>query len=339
MGVIYIAGQSPGSGITAICAGLAKSLQRSGKKALVHKPLSFDKNDSDKDLELIAHINGQEQLPAPTRTISNGDLSPKIAATIRDEINTLAKSGSTIVIHGLPIVNTEDAPTISAQLAHSLGASVIGVISDYAESLDLVKEAQREEFGSLLSGIIINANTRYKPNNEKTNFPHEQNFNQIPVLGIIPEDRLMLAPTVCQLVKHLGGDIVLNEHEQDRMIEHFLIGGLILEWGGNYFGRFGNQAIIVRGNRIDIAMAALNFPMSCLVLTGGSEVPQYIYYRSEEQNVPLITVKQDTLEVAVQLETLSNHVSIHHPGKIDRITALVTEFTDWTTLNRVLAVK
>jgi BioD-like phosphotransacetylase family protein len=303
---------------------------------LVHKPLSFDSNDSDKDLELISSINGQEQKLAPTRTISSGDLSPQIAATIRAEINTLAQNEGTIIIHGLPIVTTQGDSIISAQLAHSLGAPVIGVISDYAESLDLIKEAQKKEFGSLLSGIIINAKTKYKPNDDKSSSPATQILNQIPVLGVIPEDRLLLAPTVRQLVEHLGGTTVLNGRGQDQLIEQFLIGGLILEWGGNYFGRFNNQGVITRGGRIDIAMAALNFPLSCLVLTGGTEIPQYVYYRAEEQNVPLIIVEQNTLEVAFQLETLENRVSVHHPDKISRITKLLTECTDWTTLNRVL---
>ena len=155
MGVIYIAGQNPGSGVTAICAGLARLLQHSGKKVLVHKPLSFNSIASDKDLDLIKSINGQEHILPPTRTLSNGTLSPTIATTIRNEIGALAKDGNTIVIHGLPIGNSDRGPAISSELALSLGAPVIGVVSDCAESLDLVKEAQKAVFGSLLSGIII----------------------------------------------------------------------------------------------------------------------------------------------------------------------------------------
>ena len=78
--------------------------------------------------------------------------------------------------------------------------------------------------------------------------------------------------------------------------------------------------------------------MSCLVLTGGLEVPQYVYHRAKEQNVPLITVERGTLDISAQLETIENRVSIHHPGKIDRITALMTESIDWATLNQAANV-
>ena len=113
------------------------------------------------------------------------------------------------------------------------------------------------------------------------------------MLGVLPEERLLLAPTVQQAAEHLGGTYFTNEDSGGELIEHFLIGGLITEWGGNYFARLPNQAVVVRGGRIDIQMSALNFPLNALFLTGCETPSQYVYQRADELDVPLIATKTE----------------------------------------------
>ena len=139
----------------------------------------------------------------------------------------------------------------------------------------------------------------------------------------------MLAPTVRQVADHLQARVLTGASEEQRLVEQFIIGGLILEWGGNYFGRFPRQAVIVRGGRADIAMAALNFPMSCLVLTACSEPSQYVYQRADEQEVPLLVIEASTLEAAAALDTIDQRVSVHHPAKVERFTELLAAHLDW----------
>ena len=158
-----------------------------------------------------------------------------------------------------------------------------------------------------------------------------------PAIGVLPEERLMLAPTVRQVAELLGAKLFAGTSELERLIEHFLIGGLVTEWGGNYFNRLPNQAVIARGGRADIQMAALNFPLRALVLTGCAQPPQYVAQRAEALDVPLLTVERNTHETAEALEALAGVVTVHHPEKIERFTAMVEQGVDLDALAARLA--
>ncbi|MYB83734.1 MAG: hypothetical protein F4X54_03110, partial [Chloroflexi bacterium] len=158
----------------------------------------------------------------------------------------------------------------------------------------------------------------------------------MPVLGVLPEERLLLAPTVQQAAEHLGGTYFAGEDGGGELIEHFLIGGLITEWGGNYFGRLPNQAVVVRGGRIDIQMSALNFPLNALFLTGCETPSQYVYQRADDLDVPLIAVGSNTHDTAAALESLSDAVSVHHAAKAERAGAMARECVDASALSAAL---
>ena len=106
------------------------------------------------------------------------------------------------------------------------------------------------------------------------------------VLAAIPEDRRLLGVTAGQIADHLGGSFLSWEEKRDNFVEHYLIGGMVLDWGVLYFQQFDNKAVIVRGNRPDLQMAALRTPTSCIVLTGGYPPIQYVSYEAGEEEVP-----------------------------------------------------
>ncbi len=78
----------------------------------------------------------------------------------------------------------------------------------------------------------------------------------------------------------------------------------------------------VRGGRSDIQMAALNFPLTCLVLTGCEKPPQYVHQRATDLEVPLVTVPHDTPTATELLEGLEAQVTLDHPRKIDVLAEL-----------------
>ena len=84
-------------------------------------------------------------------------------------------------------------------------------------------------------------------------------------------------------------------------------------------------------------MAALNFPLNALVLTGCSQPPQYVQQRADDLDVPLLTVERDTHETAEALEALAGRVTVHHPEKIERFTAMVEQSVDLDALAARLA--
>lgn len=331
MSVIYVAGARSGAGATTVACGLAALRRTGGRGAALVKPLSLSGGNGesgDADPAFFASLGGL----AATVAVGGGAPSDaqldKAARIVRDA----AAGGSDVIVEGPPL----DAPDgASAALAQRLGAPVVGVVP-YERTLDgsEVGAAWRESFGALLAGCVVNKRTRYAGHDACARLAPELERGGMPVFGVLPEERLLLAPTVGQTASLLNGAYFAGEDGADALIENFLIGGLIAEWGGAYFGRLPNQAVIARGGRIDIQMSALNFPLNALFLTGCDAPAQYVHQRAEELDIPLIAVaERDTHQTADALETLGAAVTVHHPSKAERAGAMALERLDAAALS------
>ena len=144
----------------------------------------------------------------------------------------------------------------------------------------------------------------------------------------MPENRKLVSSTVNQIVEHLDGRYLEGSEYGDRIIEHFLVGGMGLDRGTLYFGIREDKAVIVRGDRPDIQMAALHTPTSCLILTNGAEPVEYIVHEAELEEVPIVIVDTDTLDTMKALRTLQERVRFDHPDKVERFGALLRENVD-----------
>ena len=211
MRVIYVAGAHPGAGSTAVAAGLVLALRGAGVRAVALKPAPHREDDA--DAAFLTRLNCSE---------SEAD-------------------ASVVVLDGLPLAGGNGA---SAALAERLDAAVVGVVpfSDAAEH----PEQWRIAFGERLTGVVVNRLSRYGGHSARTVLASAFEEASAPPLAVLPEDRLLLAPSVVQVGEHLGATFFCKPEVSERLIEHFVIGGLIAEWGGNYFGRLTNQAVLVR---------------------------------------------------------------------------------------------
>ena len=144
----------------------------------------------------------------------------------------------------------------------------------------------------------------------------------------MPEDRKLVSSTIDQIVEHLDGRYLQGDEFGDRIIEHFLVGGMGLDRGTLYFGIREDKAVIVRGDRPDIQMAALHTPTSCLILTNGMEPVEYIEHEAELEEVPIVIADTDTLDTMKALRTLQERVRFDHPDKVERFGALLRENVD-----------
>lgn len=323
MSVVQIVGAGPGAGATTVACGLALLLRSQGKRVTLVKPLS---PPGDADPAFLASLGGL----AETVEVE-GAAAPEQVAEAARIVQAIAASADVVLVEGPPV-----GGGAAAGLAESTGAVVIGVL-EYDRTLGAgVCGAWRDAFGDALTGCVVNKRTQYAEHDASARLAVELEDAGLPVLGVLPEERLLLAPTVQQAAEHLGGTYFTGEDGGGELIEHFLIGGLITEWGGNYFGRLPNQAVVVRGGRIDIQMSALNFPLNALFLTGCETPSQYVYQRADDLDVPLIAVGSNTHETAAALESLSDAVSVHHAAKAERARAMALECVDAPALSAAL---
>ncbi len=114
----------------------------------------------------------------------------------------------------------------------------------------------------------------------------------IKVLGVIPENRVLLAITVGELAECIQGKILNNAEKSGELVENYMLGAMVVDSGLDYFGRKSNKAAIIRQDRPDMQLAALETPTKCLVLSGSNQPPIYnVLNKAESKGIPIITTE------------------------------------------------
>ncbi len=335
MTVLYITSDRPASGKTALTSALAAQLSRSGKRVGYFKPFSPAPHE-DPDPAFISRSvlsSGDAEQPTPLTMpegIREGQPLPEdMSRELRLSLDRLTSAKEVVLVEGPSLFTPQgDALPLSAMLADLLDTRAL-LIMYYRPDLNAERVLEAcEPFGQRLLGVLINSVTRYRERDVRLNLGHAIEARGVKFLGAIPEDRLMLAVTVGQIAQHLDGQWVIGRERSEELVENFLIGGNIMDWGITYFGRMENKAVIIRGDRPDIQLAALSTPTTCLVLTGGHQPIQYVYYQAEQQGVPLLVVRTDTISTAHALDNVLKRSTFHHPRKLERFQELLREHAD-----------
>ena len=291
MPTLIIASTEPGVGKTSLAAGLLVLLAGEGRSSAYYKPFSATADDADDaDVRLepfgpLAVILGPAPVTALPDASNMGDVSAAVRA-LREQADTT-------------IVELADGLD-PADFAQVLDARVLMVLRYPADTFgDFSVTA--DALGERLAAAVVNHVPAYRAD-EAAAQAASARFTA-PVVSL-PESRFMLAPTVAEIAAHLGGEWVLDPVNTDALVEHYLIGGNIMDSGPNYFGRYANQAVIARTQRPDILLAAMSPETRCLVLTGPGETNEYIKAEARERDIPLIRVGASTVEAAESLAGL-----------------------------------
>ncbi|MQF82797.1 phosphotransacetylase family protein [SAR202 cluster bacterium AD-802-E10_MRT_200m] len=340
MSVLYITGSKSGAGKTAFATGLAKILADSGHSVAIIKPIKLpppenqSANDADTQF-FLKHFNHEASnqiypLIVNQESIKNKSLPKEIAKAIAP----IDRNNEFVLVEGLDGITLNDPISeLSAEIAAELNAQII-IMTQYESSLvELDVKDATQLFGSSLLGIIVNRVWR--------NRNHWVTYDLIPtierqsirVIGVIPEDRRMLAPSVNNIATHLSGKLLTSRPEIERPVDYIMTGGWYLDQGAYVLSRRNNKAVVVRGDRPDLQMAALTTSTSCLILTEGKNPIQYITYHAEQEQIPILITEDSTLATMEQLNTLDNQVTIHNDWKATRFAELIK---DCCSLNLIL---
>ena len=290
------------SGKTSLAAGVLAQLRSAGRSAAYAKPFS-PLGDSDPDhafaSTILADAWGITVGPAPSALSGNAGNAPAAVA---------GPSGST----GTVVVELDDG----AQAGHLAGAVDARVLEvhHYAPGLDWadVADSAAVRWGDRLASLVINAVPPYRQDEVAASAAQSSAYVEAVV---VPESRVMLAPTVAQVAAHLGASWVQDPENTDAPVQCFLIGGNIMDNGPTYYGRYNDQAIIVRAQRPDIQLASMLPQTRCLVLTGPGEASGYVRAEALERDIPLLQVPTSTIDTADALDRLIDTATVHSLAK------------------------
>ena len=322
MNGVYIHSDGNRSGKTALAVTLASLLRGEGASIAVVKVVGrTDAGEPDRDPIIYRDLLGQTGEPSLIAVETDRPISDTLGAVV-DSCNEAAGSADVLIIEGSSDIESEAA----RQLADALDVGVVGVTTHVHGKDARALSPWPGVFGERLIGVVVNGRTRYQGTEAAGSFVPAIRALGMEALGVVPEDRLLLSSTIDQVVEHLGGRYLQGEEYGSRLIEHFLVGGMGLDRGTLYFGiHTTNKAVIVRGDRPDIQMAALHTPTSCLIVTNGTEPVEYITHEADLEDVPVAVVDASTLDTMEAVGGLQDNAAFDHPEKVERFSALLRE--------------
>ena len=327
MPIVYIAGDAPGVGVTAVATGIASLL---GDAVTLLKSASFRSPDPDADFHRALRPHASEPPGLPVTLDSSVDLP-----TVAKQVSALPLPDGLAIVEGVSGSGTpSDNLRADAAIAEALDARVVLVSSP--ASADPARATAA--FGGRLIGAVVNRVPAHGLAAAQTETSTAFENQGVPVIGLVPEDRRMLAPSVRDVAAHLGaecindGDLEAPDVALDALVEHFMLGGLFLDTGVYVFGKREEKAVIVRGDRPDLQMAALETSTVCLVLTEGRRPVQYIDHHAELNQVPMLLVDRPTLETMEALHSVGERATFHSAHKAKRFAELLSAHCDLTQL-------
>ncbi|MCJ7701391.1 MAG: phosphotransacetylase family protein [Anaerolineales bacterium] len=352
---LYITSVERYSGKTAVCLALGKQFQEDGHSVGYLKPLSLQPwrkagQITDEDAAFVKGILGLDVDPAELSPVvvtpellrvhlsGQGEtgLMPKVkaasekAAAGKDLL--LLEGGGSLregYVMGLP----------SPEVARTLGSQVLTVVK-FRDEVRLMDDTLAASFrlGDAMAGIIIN---RVPADDAKFVEDYARPFIEkqgVAVFGVLPEVRGLAALTVEEINSVLEAQVLTKEAPMDGVVENLTVGAMTAEAALRRFRKQRNKAVITGGDRTDIQLAALETSTSCLVLTGNLEPRGLIIKQANELGVPVLLVRQNTMETIEAIDTIFGKTRMGHSAKLKMFQDLLAKNLDWKRLYEKLGL-
>ena len=354
MKTLYVTSAEIFSGKSALCVGLGMRFREDGLKAGYMKPVNVDCQVSggvpyDEDVTFAKQVFG---MPEPIELLGPVALTPaKLEQQLRgpetdyepkllDAFGKLSAGRDIMVLEGgRSLREGYIAGLPPKRVVELLDARVLSVVK-YDESL-MVDRAMTSQnyFGSALLGIVINEVPAGAAERVNSTILPFLNRHGMTILGAIPKDRMLSAPSVAELAEGLKAELLCCTKVSNELVEHMLVGAMSVESALTYFRRKTNKAVITGGDRTDIQLAALETSTTCLILTGNIYPSPAVLNRAEELGVSVLLTSLDTLATVQITEGFFGRSRFQQPQKLSRFTELLNQHLNFPALYEGLGIK
>ncbi len=340
------------AGKTALCAGIGSKLIEEGIKVGFFMPVQLcETSDADgyKDADFIkealkltesteqlCHIRLSRQELWQGLTDEVADFTQRLKQAYRK----ISRGKDVVFMEGLSNLDADKVSTLACYtIADALDARVI-IVLRYSSALDASKIVQiGKKLGQRLLGVIINFVPESRMGAVRQDLAGSFQKVGIKVLAILPEVRSLLGVTVEELAGILGGEILCSPEGTGGIVENIMLGAMTPDSGIDYFNRKANKAAVIRGERADMQLAALQTSTKCLVLTNNVKPLLTVISQAEERHVPIVVVKQDTSATIAGIEEALAKVSFRSAQKLRKFEGILERYFDFKALYLELGLK
>jgi len=354
MANLYVTSAETFSGKSALCIGLGLRFRADGFKAGYMKPVNVNCRlreglPYDDDVAFAREIF---DMPEPPTLIGPVALTPaKLEQQLRgpetdyeprfmEAFSQLSAGRNAMVLEGGRSWREGYVAGLSPKRVVELTQAQVLVVLKHEQTLlaDRALAAQ-DYFGKALTGIVINETPRARLDNVNDTLVPYLTRHGLSVLGVLPKDPRLAAPTVAELAEGLRAEILSGADKTGGLVEHMLVGAMSAESALAYFRRTPNKAVITGGDRADIQLAALETSTRCLILTGNLYPSPVVLNRADEVGVPVLLADMDTLRAIEVVEGSLGRSRVQQPEKVERFTALLNASFDFSALYESLGIR
>lgn len=338
MRALFVTSLEAAAGKTALVAGLGLRLMQDGFRIGYLKPLTLAKDGMPADEKEASFLRSIFQLEETLEELSplpldTGQLNSLIwgeggwfKERLSNSLQRLSQGKDLLFLEALnPPYEGSPWGVAASTIVESLGAKALLVLG-YGRSIPWEGvEAAKQTFGESFLGVVINA----VPPSEAQVL--ERNLHQVGVkpLGILPEERRLLTFSIGDLAEHLEAQVLTAPHRTEILVESLMAGGMSVDSGLAYFSRRKGKAVVLPYNRPDLQMAALETSLRCFLLTGGGPPHPTVLYRCQEEEVPILLVKEETPTVLERMEALFKETRFHHRDKLETLDQMLRRHFDF----------
>ena len=349
---IYIASPEGDTGKSTIALGVLHRLAATVAKVGVFRPITRLGEDRDYILDLLLPQAtaglAYEQCVGVTYQQLHEDEDGAIAEIV-DRYHAVADRCDAVVIVGSDYtdVATPTELSVNGRIAVNLGAPVVLSVrakDRTPEQIVQVVEVCLAELANQHAHTAAVVANRCRPSEMGAVAAALERFE--PKTYVLPEEPLLVAPTVADLRRAVGGTIVSGDDAlMDREVMSVLVAGMTAE---HVLERLTESvAVITPGDRSDVVLAvasahaAEGFPsLSTVILNGGLSLHPAIesLVNGLGLRLPIIATTLGTFETASAVASTRGRVTATSGRKIDTALSLMDRYVDISDLLDQLAI-
>jgi len=187
----------------------------------------------------------------------------------------------------------------NADVSAQQGWKVVVVASGDAPAQEVAEFCKTA--GPAVAGVVLNK----VPEKRRAKIEAEYASAGLNLLAAIPEDRTLAAPLLRDLVEALDAEAShVNNGSGGLAIGNPVIASISSDPGQTHFAREEPSAVIVRSDKPDLQLSAINAGARSLIITGNLPILSYVLDRAQEDQIPLLRTELDTVKTVEAIEQL-----------------------------------
>ncbi|HUH41979.1 MAG TPA: phosphate acetyltransferase [Sulfurimonas sp.] len=356
---LYISALHKNVGSLFITMGIMEILKTKIDKVAFFRPIIFDKNIKDKDIEFISQKYKLDMSYEECYGFDLGEVESIIASKGLDELITqlfekfkkLQERYEFILCEGIArsLFTSNSNQNINALLAQNFGSSIISIFSAKERSSQEIYEDISIEKQNLLS-LDIPCFSMFVSRVDEKNFPELENklkeySPNISFLKELPELDVLTLEDITETLE--AKKIVFSQNDNVRAVRGFVVASLGVD---DFLQEIKEDAlVIVDAKRSDIILALIasfyskEYPkISAVLFVGDSELSQSlkkIILGLHEYKIPFLSIEDDAFESVKKLLNVYPRLRVNSERKIALALGLFSASIDMAAFEQKIKVQ